>query len=146
MQNINQSSTARKSHGNDQEYWTGVSSSSPIAYDFHLTEPDTLIGEEFEPHTVIIHAIEPEISDDELDEFEARLQRDDQLRSVRQHITTALRSAQDTADFEGADSISRSLTAALRDLDQMEGGSARCNPRRQVQGARRRSRTSHQGT
>lgn len=112
----------------DQEFWTPASASAPTVYDFHLREPQDapVLGieaqEGYEPHAPTIHATEPDLSDEELDEFEARLERDDQLRSVRQYVASALRSAQTSADLESADSISRDLLAALRSLDQVEGG------------------------
>ncbi|MBA3768656.1 MAG: hypothetical protein H0W99_17095 [Acidobacteria bacterium] len=89
----------------EQAFWTGNTATQPVVYDFHLTEPgpDSSPGieaqDDYEPHTPIIHAAgfhaadEAELSDDEIDEFEARLYRDD-LQSVRLHVSNALRSAQ----------------------------------------------------
>jgi hypothetical protein len=116
----------------EQAYKTGNTATEPVTYDFHMTGPGDVqelgIEAEFEPHAPVIHAAdEPDLSDDEIDEFEALLTREERRPTDLQHarllVSNALRSAQHIADYEGADAISRDLYMALAHLDRAEGGS-----------------------
>ncbi|MBA3767174.1 MAG: hypothetical protein H0W99_09345 [Acidobacteria bacterium] len=62
---------------NEQAFWTGNTATMPVTYDFHFDGGSSLQGNGiealYEPHAPIIYAAgEAELSDEELDELEAR--------------------------------------------------------------------------